>query len=75
MVTAVVIDHVAEHPVYCNHHTPAMYGLQSYISMPIFMQDGQFYGTLCAIDPKPARLNNPTKPPATTPVTVPANIS
>src|ERR1700712_1856309 len=29
---AVVIDHVAEDEVYRNHHTPAMYGFQSYIS-------------------------------------------
>lgn len=56
---AVVIDHVAEDPTYCRHHTPAMYGFQSYISMPIVLADGSFWGTLCAIDPRPARLNNP----------------
>jgi signal transduction histidine kinase len=56
----VVIDHVAEDATYRDHHTPATYGLQSYISMPIFLHDGSFYGTLCAIDPKPAKLNNPT---------------
>src|SRR3954463_14866340 len=28
----VVIDHVAEDPAYRGHHTPAMYGFQSYIS-------------------------------------------
>jgi GAF domain-containing protein len=56
----VAIDHVAEDAAYRLHRTPALYGFQSYISMPIFMRDGQFYGTLCAIDPKPARLNNPT---------------
>jgi K+-sensing histidine kinase KdpD len=57
---AVIIDHVDADPNYCNHHTPAMYGFQSYISMPIFKkEDGSFFGTLCAIDPKPARLNNP----------------
>ena len=54
-----VIDHVAEDPVYCGHHTPAMYGFQSYISMPIVLADGTFFGTLCAIDPRPARLNTP----------------
>jgi hypothetical protein len=31
----VVIDNVAEDVVYCCHPTPAMYGFQSYISMPI----------------------------------------
>ena len=56
---AVVIDHVAEDEVFCKHHTPAMYGFQSYISMPIVLEDGRFFGTLCAIDPKPRRLNNP----------------
>jgi hypothetical protein len=31
----VVIDHVAEDQTYCRHHTPAAYGFQSYISMPM----------------------------------------
>ena len=55
----VVIDHVAEDEIYCGHPTPRMYGFQSYISMPIHRPDGRFFGTLCAIDPKPARLNTP----------------
>lgn len=55
----VVIDHVAEDTLYCRHHTPAMYGFQSYISMPIFYPDGRFFGTLCSIDLKPAKLNRP----------------
>jgi signal transduction histidine kinase len=54
----VVIDHAAEDAVFCNHPTPKMYGFQSYISVPIY-RDGQFFGTLCAIDPRPARLNTP----------------
>ena len=54
----VIIDHVAEDEQFCNHHTPAMYGLQSYISLPIIKKDGTFFGTLCAIDPRPAKLNN-----------------
>jgi K+-sensing histidine kinase KdpD len=56
---AVVIDHVAEDEVYCGHPTPKMYGFQSYVSMPIFLKDGSFFGTLCAIDPKPAKLKYP----------------
>ena len=55
---AVVIDHVAEDDDFCGHPTPALYGFQSYISMPIFRRDGTFFGTLCAIDPKPAKLKN-----------------
>jgi signal transduction histidine kinase len=55
---AVVIDHVAEDDDFCGHPTPALYGFQSYISMPIFRRDGTFFGTLCALDPKPAKLKN-----------------
>lgn len=54
----VVIDHVDQDENFRNHHTPAMYGFQSYISVPIIRKDGSFFGTLCAIDPKPAQLNN-----------------
>jgi len=56
---AVIIDEVKTDDAFCNHHTPAMYGFQSYISVPIILQDGSFFGTLCAVDPKPAKLNNP----------------
>jgi signal transduction histidine kinase len=55
----VIIDHVAEDPEFRNHHTPAFYGLQSYISVPIILADGSFFGTLCAIDPAPHRLKTP----------------
>jgi signal transduction histidine kinase len=56
---AVIIDHVSEDAVYAGHHTPQVYGLQSYISMPIRLADGSFFGTLCAIDPEPHRLKTP----------------
>lgn len=55
----VVIDDVATHDVYCHHPTPRRYGFRSYISTPIVRADGRFFGTLCAIDPAPAVLNNP----------------
>ncbi|MBP7704268.1 MAG: GAF domain-containing sensor histidine kinase [Caulobacter sp.] len=53
----VLISHVAENPVFRDHHTPAQYGFQSYVSVPITHR-GAFYGTLCAIDPSPARVEN-----------------
>jgi signal transduction histidine kinase len=56
---AVAIDNVAEDAAFCGHHTPAKYGFQSYISTPIILADGTFFGTLCAIDPRPARLSTP----------------
>lgn len=57
--TPVVIDDVTTDPVYCGHPTAALYGFKSYISMPIFRDDGSFFGTLCAIDPKPAHVTRP----------------
>jgi signal transduction histidine kinase len=56
---AVVIDHVKQDAIYRDHCTPEMYGFQSYISMPIRLTDGTFFGTLCAIDPDPHTLNTP----------------
>jgi signal transduction histidine kinase len=55
----VIIDHVAADENFRAHRTPALYGFQSYISMPIFLPSGAFFGTLCAIDPRPAKLNRP----------------
>ena len=55
----VAIDHVSEDQAYRGHHTPAMYGFLSYVSAPITLKDGNVLGTLCAIDPKPARVNTP----------------
>lgn len=52
----VVIENVAEDELFCGHPTPKLYGFQSYISVPINLPGGQFFGTLCALDPRPTRL-------------------
>src|ERR1700733_12586578 len=54
-----VIENVAEDVVWRQPPPPARYGFQSYISAPIILADGSFFGTLCAIDPRPARLKAP----------------
>jgi signal transduction histidine kinase len=54
----VVFDDASVDPVFRDHHTPRIYGLKSYISVPI-RHRGEFFGTLCAIDPNPAAVNNP----------------
>lgn len=56
---AIVIDHVDADETYRDHHTPKLYGLQSYISFPIILKNGEFFGTLCAIGSQPALLNDP----------------
>lgn len=57
---ATVIEHVAEDPVFHDHPTPRRYGFQSYISVPILRTNGEFFGTLFAIDMAPAKLANST---------------
>jgi GAF domain-containing protein len=56
---AVVIDHVGDDPSWRTHHTPILYGFESYVSLPIRLSDGGFFGTLCAIDPRPRALSAP----------------
>jgi len=48
---AVVIDDVSESLQYCDHHTPKIYGFKSYFSIPLFRPDGEYFGTLCGLDP------------------------
>ncbi|WP_284776577.1 GAF domain-containing sensor histidine kinase [Agrobacterium sp. lyk4-40-TYG-31] len=55
----IVFDDAAEDPDYRDHHTPRIYGLRSYISEPIILGNGAFWGTLCAIDPHPAKVKSP----------------
>ena len=55
----VVIDDVDSDPIYRDHHTPKLYGLKSYISVPIFLSDGSLFGTLCAISPRSAEVSKP----------------
>lgn len=54
----VVIDHVDTDNTYVNHPIPKQYGFQSYISVPIIKKNGEFFGTLCALDLKPNKVNN-----------------
>ncbi|WP_380784791.1 GAF domain-containing protein [Sphingomonas sp. R86521] len=56
---AVVIDNVGDHPKWLTHPAPALYGFKSYVSLPVVLADGSFYGTLCAIDPHPRKLSTP----------------
>ena len=56
---AIIIDRIADDPEWRTHPVPMLYGFESYVSLPIFLADGTFYGTLCAIDPEPRTLSGP----------------
>jgi GAF domain-containing protein len=53
----VVIDHVDADIAWQKHPVPIFYGFKSYVSFPVILADGSFYGTLCAIDPKPRLIS------------------
>lgn len=55
----VIFGHASTHPLFSTHHTPKTYGLESYISIPIIRANGDFFGTLCAIDTVPANIEEP----------------
>jgi signal transduction histidine kinase len=57
-LASIVIDNFTEDPVYREHHTAQIYKLGSYISVPIVLPDGSYFGNLCAIDPNPHDLSN-----------------
>jgi len=56
---AVVIDSVADDDRFRDHHTPRIYGFQSYFSIPLFRPDGAYFGTLCGLDPVANVLSSP----------------
>jgi len=55
----IVIDHASEDPQYRDHATPRLYKIESYASFPIVLAGGDYFGNLCAIDPRPARIDEP----------------
>lgn len=55
----VIINSVSEDPVYRDHPGPRTYNFESAISIPVYFQGGDFFGTLTALGDKPAVLDGP----------------
>lgn len=53
---AIVFDDAVDDPAWETHPVPRFYGFRSYASLPVFLVDGSFFGTLCALDPEPRRV-------------------
>ncbi|MED5424196.1 MAG: GAF domain-containing protein, partial [Pseudomonadota bacterium] len=52
----IVINHASADEEYCDNPIPVMYGFESYFSYPIYDANGDFFGTLCGLDPEPREL-------------------
>ena len=55
----IVIEQASTDPRYCDHPTPKLYKIESYVSVPIVLPNGRYFGNLCAIDPAPAKVADP----------------
>ena len=56
---SIFIDHASRDPVFFTHHTPRIYKIESYASVPIKLSDGEYFGNLCAIDAQPHKMREP----------------
>ena len=55
---AVVFDDASDDIKWSRHPVPVIYGFKSYCSFPVYLDDGSFWGTLCAIDPNPRAVSD-----------------
>ena len=55
---AIVFDDASDDIKWSRHPVPVIYGFKSYCSFPIYLDDGSFFGTLCAIDPAPRSVTD-----------------
>lgn len=53
------IDEVASDANFADHPAPKLFHFQSCITVPIFLKHETLFGSLCAIDVKPAAVNRP----------------
>jgi signal transduction histidine kinase len=53
----VIVEHASVEPDF-HEHPAKMYGMESYIAVPIFRTDGAYFGNVCALDPAPATLRD-----------------
>jgi signal transduction histidine kinase len=45
--------------LYCRHPAPAPHPIESYISAPIILANGRYFGSLSALDPNPGKIGGP----------------
>lgn len=56
----VVMDDAPNDETYCEHPIPKKFGFRAYLSFPITLPDGTFFGTLCGLDPESKKMNTPS---------------
>lgn len=54
----IAVDEFSTDPTYQEHPTPRLYGIESYISVPVVLSNNVYFGNLCAVDPRPAQVTD-----------------
>jgi signal transduction histidine kinase len=54
---SIVIADTAADPRFCDHPVPKRFRFRSYISVPVRLPDGSYYGNLCALDAEPMKVD------------------
>ncbi|HLZ99739.1 MAG TPA: GAF domain-containing protein, partial [Steroidobacteraceae bacterium] len=54
--TPIVVEHASTDPRYRTNADQKTYRIESYISVPIFLPGGGYFGILCALDPRPIKV-------------------
>lgn len=52
----IVIEHASVDPRYQTHPIPKVGQVESYVSVPIILVGGRYFGSLCALDTSPAKV-------------------
>jgi signal transduction histidine kinase len=54
-----VVEHASSDPLFHDFRAPTLHPIESYISAPIILADGRRFGNLSALDPNPAKIDEP----------------
>jgi signal transduction histidine kinase len=57
--TAILVEEASRDVRYASSDRRGLYQVESYVSVPIFLTSGSYFGTLCALDPKPSPVRQP----------------
>ncbi|NVJ05674.1 GAF domain-containing sensor histidine kinase [Myxococcus sp. AM001] len=52
-----LVTHASQDPRFRDHPAPRMYGVESYIAVPLYRKDGTYFGVMCALDANPSALS------------------
>lgn len=54
------INHASDDARFRTHPGLQLYGIESYLAVPLRRRDGSYFGTLCTLDPEPTALTDDT---------------